>query len=105
MNVGASLTGFTVIVNVSGADVSTPRLVVPPSSFKRTVTVAVPLAFGAGVKLRSPLRLIAGTDENSEGLLFDTRKVTACDDSFAGPGTIFFAHAATSAGPLSSRTA
>src|SRR6516225_5734194 len=46
---GASFTGVTVIVNVCGALVSTPPLAVPPSSWARTVTVAHPLASGAGV--------------------------------------------------------
>ena len=45
VNVGASLTDVMVMVNVWGALVSSP----PPSSWARTVTVAVPLASGAGV--------------------------------------------------------
>ena len=38
VNVGASFTAFTVIVNVWAADVSTPPRAVPPSSFNVTVT-------------------------------------------------------------------
>ena len=47
--VGASLTEVTVMVKVWVALVSTPPLVVPPLSWRATVTVAVPLALGAAV--------------------------------------------------------
>ncbi len=46
---GVSLTAATAIVSVWGALVSLPPSAVPPSSWARTVTVAVPLAFAAGV--------------------------------------------------------
>ena len=46
---GASLTALTLITNVGFALVSTPLFVVPPLSWRLTVTVAVPLAFAAGV--------------------------------------------------------
>ena len=46
---GASLTGLTVILKVCAALVSTPPLAGPPSSLSTTVTVALPLASGAGV--------------------------------------------------------
>ena len=49
VKLGASLTAFTVIVKVWAADVSTPPLAVPPSSWIRTETVAEPLALAAGV--------------------------------------------------------
>ena len=49
MKLGGSLTGVTVMVKVCGAEVSMPPLAVPPSSIKRTVTVALPLALGATV--------------------------------------------------------
>jgi len=45
---GASFTGLTVMVNVSGSEVSSPPLAVPPSSRRTTVTVATPLALAAG---------------------------------------------------------
>ncbi len=44
---GASLTGVTVIVNICGADVSTPPFAVPPLSCATSVIVAVPKALGA----------------------------------------------------------
>src|SRR5207248_2449971 len=65
VNDGASLTGLTVMVNVCGAEVSTPPFAVPPLSCSVTVTVAVPLASGAGVKVRTPLGEIDGCDEKS----------------------------------------
>src|SRR4051812_49286057 len=68
VNVGASLTGFTVIVKVCN-DVSAPRLAVPPLSFRRTATVAVPYALPAGVNVRVPFGEIAGDAEKSDGLL------------------------------------
>ena len=43
-----------VIVNVCGALVSTPLLAIPPLSWRRTVTVVVPLAAAAGVYVRVP---------------------------------------------------
>ena len=42
-------TGVRVIANVCAADTSCPPLAVPPLSRSRTVTVAVPVAPGAGV--------------------------------------------------------
>ena len=47
--VGASLTAVTVIAKVCAALSSSPPPAVPPSSARETVTVAVPLAFAAGV--------------------------------------------------------
>ena len=49
VKLGASLTAVTVIVNVCVGDASTPPLAVPPSSVIRSVIVAVPFAFAAGV--------------------------------------------------------
>ena len=46
---GASHTPFTVMVKVQAAEVSLPPKAVPPSSCATTVTVATPLALGAGV--------------------------------------------------------
>ena len=54
------MTAVIVIVNVCGADVSTPPLAVPPSSCATTVTVAVPLAFGAEVYVSVPFEATAG---------------------------------------------
>ena len=49
VNAGTSLTGATAIWNVCGGLVSLPPSAVPPSSTARTVTVAAPDAFAAGV--------------------------------------------------------
>jgi len=49
VKLGASLTGFTVMVKFCGALVSLPPLAVPPSSDSVTVMVALPLALAAGV--------------------------------------------------------
>ena len=46
---GGSFTGFTVIVKLCGADVSTPPLAVPPLSESVTEIAALPLALAAGV--------------------------------------------------------
>ncbi len=49
VNVGASLTLVTVMVNWADVEVSTPPLAVPPLSLRVTVTVALPNASLAGV--------------------------------------------------------
>src|SRR5262245_2980210 len=49
VNVGASFTDVTVMVNVFGAQESAPPFAVPPSSWIRTVTVADPLTLAAVV--------------------------------------------------------
>ena len=46
---GASLRAFTVMVNICGADESTPPLAVPPLSWTATSNVALPVASAAGV--------------------------------------------------------
>jgi len=46
---GGSLIGSTVMTKVTVAEVSTPPLRVPPSSFKATETVAAPFLLVAGV--------------------------------------------------------
>src|SRR4051794_40398440 len=65
---GVSLTGVTVMTNVTGAEVSAPPLAVPPLSCRRTVTVALPLASGAGVKLNTPVGLTVGGTLNRPAL-------------------------------------
>ena len=57
---GASFTGFTVIVKVCGADVSTPPFPVPPASTRRTVTVADPNASAADVNESVPSAATVG---------------------------------------------
>src|SRR5829696_9755662 len=86
-NDGASFTGLTVIVNVWSPLTSTPPLVVLPLSRSRTVIVADPLASAAGVYVRAPAGLIAGSAENRAGFeLAATSNVSACPASFAAPG-------------------
>ena len=76
VNVGGSLTAFTVIVKVSeGVDVSTPPLATPPLSLIAIVTVATPLAFAFGVNVSDPLGLTAGCTLKSGLLLLLITKV------------------------------
>src|SRR5262245_2285452 len=51
---GASLTGQTEIVKVSGWLVSTPPFAVPPLSWSCTMTFVKPTAFGATVNVSVP---------------------------------------------------
>jgi hypothetical protein len=55
--------GLTVMVNVWAAEASIPPSAVPPSSFRTTVTVAVPFAFGAGVNVSVPSAATAGDQQ------------------------------------------
>ena len=71
---GASFTGVTVRRKVCGALVSTPLLFVPPLSCAMTVTVAVPVAFVAGVKVSVPLAASAGGTLKRASLLLVTVK-------------------------------
>jgi hypothetical protein len=68
--VGASSIAVTRMANETAADESAPPLAVPPSSTSRVVTVAVPLAFGAGVNVSTPSADTAGAVRNSVGLVF-----------------------------------
>ena len=65
VKLGASFTGFTVIVNEIVALVSSPPFAVRPLSFKKTVTVAEPFAFGVSVNVKVPSGAIAGKTEKS----------------------------------------
>ena len=67
-NVGSSFTATTVIRKLFVA-VSTPPLSMPPSSCAITVTVAVPLALAAGVKVSTPPVFTLGATLNRPGLL------------------------------------
>ncbi len=101
---GASFTGVTVTVKATSAEASTPSPAVPPSSTRRTVTVACPWASGAGSKLSVPSAASAGPAANSAGSdTSSTSKVTACPASSAGPADTSVAHTAAKA-PLSSAT-
>src|SRR5262245_13284527 len=92
-----------VIVRVRGGARSTPPLFVPPSSFSTTVTVALPLRLGTGVKVRVPSGASAGWLLNSEVLLFVRIKLSAWPLSSAGPGVIPVDQAALY-GPASAAT-
>jgi hypothetical protein len=77
-----------VIVNITVALVSvSPGLAVPPLSWSLTETVAVPLAFAAGVNDRTPVGEIAGCTENRAVPLLLTRNATVWLGS-PGPGEI-----------------
>src|SRR5205085_157648 len=75
-NDGAALTAFTVMVNVWVAEVSTPPFAVPPLSVRNTLIVAVPLAFGAGVNVRTPLAETVGCALKSALLSFEAWNVS-----------------------------
>ena len=61
---GSSLTGVTVMTKDWVALSLTPPPVVPPLSVIFSVTVAEPVVFAAGVKVRTPVELTAGPAEN-----------------------------------------
>src|SRR5688572_910656 len=63
VNVGGSLTGVTLMVNVRSMLVLAPPLAVPPLSESVTVIVALPLRCGAGVKVNVPADESAGWAE------------------------------------------
>ena len=65
---------------------SLPPNAVPPSSTARTVTVAVPLAFGRGRVAQGPVRRTCGWAPNRAGLSLPTLNVTAWPVSLGGPG-------------------
>ena len=88
--VGGSGCAVTWIVKVCDVLVSLPPLAVPPLSTACTVTVAVPEAFGAGVKVSDPSAATAGCPPTVKSRLleFMTANVTLWPDSSAGPGLI-----------------
>src|SRR5262245_12564248 len=91
------------MANVCEALVSTPPLLVPPLSCNRTVTVADPFAFNAGVYVSFPVVSTAGNTENSVSLFVLTRKLRDCPDSSVGPAVMLVAHPLTVCAPASSR--
>jgi hypothetical protein len=99
VNDGASFTAVRVIQSLF--QVSAPPFAVPPSSLSLTLIVAVPLAFAAGVYVKSPVTgLIAGATLNNDGLLFSvTANVNVCPLSFAAPFDIALAQPATLCAP------
>src|SRR5688572_8507986 len=66
----------------------------PPLSDRETVTLATPLAFNAGVKLRTPVDEMVGPDWKRAGLSVLTLKVSVWPDSSAGPALMPVAQAA-----------
>jgi hypothetical protein len=64
VKLGASLTEFTVMMNVCAGEVSLPPLATPPLSLSVTVTVVLPLPLGAEVYVSVPAELIAGWTAN-----------------------------------------
>ena len=88
-----------VIVKVCGALVSTPPLAVPPLSCTVTVTVAVPLADGFGVKVSVPFAAMAGCAVKSALFVTEAAKLTVCHTSRAGPGEILVAKLAVVLAP------
>jgi hypothetical protein len=81
-------------------------LAVPPLSSSRSVIVAVPKRFAAGVNVRSPVTgSIAGATEKSDALVLPvTVNVSVWLLSSAGPALIAVAQPGVVCGPLSSST-
>ena len=82
------MTGSTVTVRVRATLVFVPPLAVPPLSMAVMVSVATPLAFGAGVYVSVPLAAMAGWMLKRAALSLVTLKLTVCEDSFVGPVVI-----------------
>ena len=100
------MTGVTPIASVCGGLVSEPPFAVPPLSTALTVTIAVPFAFAAGVKVSVPVGETAGPPPgaNSAGFELVVENVTVCPVSEAGPALTFVAQPGTVVGPASSST-
>ena len=82
MKPGSSFTPVMVSRKVTSAAVSSPLLVVPPSSERVTVTTVVPYSLSAGVKLRTPVEVsIAGSTLNRVVSSAATVKVRTCPAS------------------------
>src|SRR2546422_832787 len=73
------------MVKVWMAEVSSPPLAVPPSSWIFTDTLATTWGWHAGVRRNGSLDVCAGWVENSELLSLVTMKSSAWVDSLAGP--------------------
>src|SRR5262245_9159814 len=99
---GASLTAVTVIVKLCGGDVSTPPLTVPPSSFRTSVIVAVPLAFDAEVNVNVPVGDTAGAALKSVGFVLPVTLNVSVWPVSPGPWLIAGAQLAIVCAPLSS---
>ena len=102
--VGASFAALSVRVKVCAALVSTPPLAVRPLSCAVTVTVALPLAFVAGVKVSVPAAPIAGWALKRALASFVSVKLTVWADSSAGPAEMLVAKPLWFCAPASSTT-
>ena len=83
---------------------SLPPWAVPPSSCAVTLTVAVPFAFAAGVKLRVPFDATDGAELKRADASTLVENVTVWVDSLAAPGEIEVAQPAIVIAPASSST-
>ena len=104
LNVGGSLTGRMVRLKLCGALRSAPPLSVPPLSTSVTVTSAVPLASGAGVKVSVPAESRAGGAAKRERSSTLTVKESAWPASSGGPALRCEAQLGNVCGPASSST-
>ena len=78
-----------------------PPFAVPPLSFKKTVTTALPLFPRAGVNVNVPVGPMAGGTAKRVLSLLVTEKLRVWADSSAGPALIALAQLVTVwAGPL-----
>src|SRR5688500_880509 len=102
VKLGGSLTAVTVMRKVCGSLASSPPLAMPPVSRNCTVTVALPLALAAGLKVSVPLGAMLGWTLNRALLSLVTRKVSVWPASSSagvagapGYGRMFVAQPAT----------
>src|SRR5262249_59036652 len=102
---GAPLRWVLVPFTAFSRSVSSPPLAVPPSSLRRMVMVAEPLASAAGVNVSVPSAATAGAALNRAGLVLPvTSNASDCPDSLAGPLLMPVAQPVIDCGPASSLT-
>jgi len=89
--VGGSFCEVTLIVNVTGAEVSTPPFAVPPLSWSATVMSAEPNAFAVGVNVSTPVALIAGATLKSAAFVLPVTLNVSVWPSSNGEGPLLIA--------------
>jgi hypothetical protein len=99
---GGSSTAEIVKVTVCVAEVSTPPFAVPPESWIRNPTVALPFRFDAGVQVRVPVVDTAGPAAKSAVFVFEATWNDSVWPLSLGPALIDVAQAGTLWAPLSS---
>src|SRR5262249_53593012 len=104
VKLGASLTEVTVMSKLCVGLWSTPPLAVPPLSVSRSVIVAEPNAFAAGVSVTVPVGHPAGPALNSAALVLLAIPTQPASAPSSGPALIAVAQPVTICAPASSST-